>query len=1019
MRQFLLLLLLAILPGAVVTAQFTISAQQPLCYNSCNGTAHINAPTGHYRYLWSTGDTVAAISNLCAGPYQCTVSDSTGLALDTLGSTISQPALLVIAPQTIKNHTCYNDTTGYVVFSATGGTGSRYSFSWSTGFQGFLRNGDQFFEPAGNYTVTISDTHACSATTNFAITQPNAINLSPLITSTSVCNACDGIISPTVMGNPSNTYSYSWSTGSTTRMISNLCTGGYNLSVTDTSGCLTTWHFNVLPAQSSLVVSFSTVTNIDCVHPTGTLFASPSGGRTPYHYSWSTGSTSPDIFNLTTGIYQVSVTDSVGCLSVATDTIINSGIAISTLLQQNFRCDVNTGKIIIAVSQGTPPYNLNWNNQANTDTLSGLRPGNYSLTVTDQSGCSATGSYNIAQNNTTLSAQIAGTNVTCANINNGSAIANIIGGVAPFNLLWNSSPFQTADTATGLPVGNYRLRVIDGFGCTIFAYTTILDNYSGLVSTSTSVGNCDSTGSATASVAVGVPPYTYLWNTQPSQATSTATNIGVGNYSVSVTDSLGCTRTGSANLQYSCTGLVTGTVFYDANANCIIDNGEQGIAGVPVYVTNHSMTFEGLTNISGQYSIPVTQAGGYKIVSGVSASSAILQYGNSACGYLEPCPATDTITFITLRDTFQHYNFGFVGSSDFDLAINAGWAPVDANHLKEYWILYANQAFITPDTNPATITFNYDPNLTFQSGIPTPVNNIATHTLTWTVDSFPSPTFIWPKRVRAFFSVPGNLPVDYQLKNDFHIQPYAGDCDTANNSIYTEEIAGLPTAPVSKEVIPIGNLSVEDSVLTYTIHFQNNGSDSATVVKVTDSLSPYLDPSSIVNICSYPLYNQFYIAPGVVLTWIFNPATLPDSAVNPQGSAGFISFTAKLKHGTGSGYFVKNQASVSINNNAPTFTNTTSNFIAFPVAVSDLPENLVRVRVFPNPFNQLTNVEVTGVTDKYDFELIDITGRVVCRLSSVATNHFQINREGLLTGVYIYRVYTENQPVAYGKLVVE
>ena len=138
MRQFLLLLLLAILPGAVVTAQFTISAQQPVCYDSCNGTAHVNTPNGHYRYFWSTGDTVATISNLCAGPYQCTVSDSTGFPLDTLAITISQPALLAISPQTIKNHTCYGDTTGYVIFSAGGGTGNRYTFSWSTGFQGFL-----------------------------------------------------------------------------------------------------------------------------------------------------------------------------------------------------------------------------------------------------------------------------------------------------------------------------------------------------------------------------------------------------------------------------------------------------------------------------------------------------------------------------------------------------------------------------------------------------------------------------------------------------------------------------------------------------------------------------------------------------------------------------------------------------------------------------------------------------------------------------------------------------------------
>ena len=595
----------------------------------------------------------------------------------------------------------------------------------------------------------------------------------------------------------------------------------------------------------------------------------------------------------------------------------------------------------------------------------------------------------------------------------------LTGGLAPYNYLWYSSPYQTVDTAINLAAGNYRVRVIDTFGCTIFDSVTIQNNYSSQVSTTTTIGNCDSMGSASAIITTGSPPYTYLWNTHPADTTATIRNVLVGNYQVSVTDASGCTRTGSVNIQFSCIGLVTGTVFYDANANCIIDNGEQGIAGVPVAVTNNNVTFEGTTNLSGDYSIQVTAPGTYKIITGVSESSAILQYGNSACGYLEACPSNDVITFATLNDTFQHYNFGFVGSSDFDLAINAGWGPVDANHLKEYWALYTNEAFIQPYTNTATITFNYDSNLIFQSGIPTPVNDAAAHTLTWTVDSIPSPTFVWTKRVRAFFTVPTDLPVDYPLKNDFHIEPYAGDCDTGNNSIYTEQIAGLPDKPISKEVVPHGDLGSADSVLTYTIFFQNRGPDIATVIKVTDTLSFYLDPSSVQNIASSPLYNQFYIAAGAVLTWVFNPIDLPSSQVDSLNSAGFISFTAKLRPGTPRGYYIKNHAAIAINNNVPVVTNTTSSYLSFPVSITEVEENAVGVKVFPNPFDNVTNIVVEGFNGKYDFELTDMTGRVVEKVGSILGNRFQVNRDGLAAGVYSFRLTGNGKTIAWGKLVVQ
>jgi len=1019
MKRFLLTLLVTLVICTHLKAQLTIAGQNPSCYGFCNGAAQIiNQGIGQYHYLWNTGDTIDGISGLCAGNYQCIVSDSLYLVIDTLKINLQQPAPLAISPISITNVPCYGRNNGYVRFSATGGIGTAYNFTWSTGYQGILRDSTIFNLPAGNYSISITDVNNCPASTSFSISQPEAITTSAQYTNATSCGTCNGTITTSSSGGSSLTFNYHWSTGATSATISGLCPGAYGLTVTDTTGCSAKTNYNIFSNQNSLTVSFSTATNIDCQHPGGFLFATPAGNNGPVQYLWSTGSTAPDIFNLPAGVYQVGVTDSSGCFATATDTIQNLGISIATLQHQDFSCETNSGLLIISPGQGTPPYTLHWSTGSTSDTLSGLLPGTYTVTVTDHANCSASKAFSISQVNNAVSLQATGVSMNCKNIHNGSAFVYPYGGSMPYTYQWNTIPAQLTDTATGLATGNYIVKVTDSFGCTISASVSVDSNYS-QVTTSVTIGNCDSTGSATANLTTGTPPFTYLWSSQPAQTTATADSLYIGTYSVSVTDSTGCTRTGAANVQFNCKGYITGTVFYDINANCHLDGGENGIAGLTVLATNSDITFSGVTNLSGQYTIPITATGQYSIITAVNSSSAILQYGGGGCGYFEVCPASDTITFTTLNDTFPNHNFGFVGSSDFDLAIQAGWSPVGSNLQKQYWILYANHAFLAPYTDSATITFNYDPNLTFQSGIPAPVNDAGNHILTWRVDSIPSPTYLWADRVQAFFTVASGLPAGYQLKNSFHIEPYAGDCDTSNNSVYTTEIAGLSAVPISKEVYPEGDITMSDSILTYTIRFQNTGADSVHIVKITDSLSFWLDPQSVVNIASSPLFNQFSIMPGGVLTWVFNPAGLPDSATNVLASAGFVSFKAKFKAGIVPGATIQNKAQIFFDNLPPVATNTVADYIPFPVAVSEIANNPISVQIFPNPFNDMATVLVDGLSSPYDFELMDITGRRVKSLHAITTTRFQINRASLTPGVYIYGIYSNNQPVFYGKVVVE
>lgn len=1019
MKRFLLLFLLTITIYAPSKAQLAMSGLPPSCNGFCNGYARIiNQGGNQYHYLWNTGDTVYGISNLCGGNYQCIVSNSQYVVLDTFNISLPAPPTLNIAPIAVKNVLCYGHNDGSVRITATGGTGDRYSFLWSDGYQGTLTDSTLFNLSAGTYSITITDINNCSASAGLTISQPLPINITPQIANASTCGVCNGSISAVASGGASVNFNYHWSTGATTASLTNLCAGTYMLTATDTSGCSAVTTLNLLASQSALNVSFSTATNIDCQHSTGFLFASVSGNTGPVHYLWSTGSNAPDIFGIPAGVYQVGVTDSAGCFAAATDTIKNLGIAINTVQKLDFNCEISAGAIIINPTQGNPPYAIHWSTGMTTGNISSLLPDTYTVTVTDQNNCTASKAYTISQINNVVTLQTAGIDVSCQNLNNGLAYVTLSGASTPYTYQWNTLPAQSTDTALGLAVGAYTIKVTDSFGCTISGNVNIDSNYS-QVTTTVSVGNCDSTGTAVANIQAGIAPYTYLWNSVPPQTTATADSLYIGVYTVSVTDSVGCTRVGSANIQYNCTGYITGTVFYDTNANCHLDNGENGIAGLTVLATNNDVTFSGVTNLSGQYTIPVNVAGQYQIITALNSSSAILQYGGAGCGYFEVCPASDTVTFTSLNTTFQNHNFGFVGSSDFDLAIQAGWTPTSGSHQKEYWILYTNYAFLTPFNDSATVTFNYDPGLTFQSGIPAPVNDVANHTLTWVVDSVPSPTYTWADRLRAFFTVSQSLPANYQLQNTFQIQPYAGDCDTINNSVYTHEIAGLPPSPVSKEVYPEGDIELADSVLTYTIHFQNTGTDTATVIKITDSLSYLLDPQSVVNIASSPLYNQFFIAPGAVLTWVFSPAGIPDSATNALASAGFISFKAKLKSGTQPGYTVQNKASVSFDSHSSIVTNTTANYISFPLSIAQLTDAQISVKVFPNPFSSIVTIMIDGINTSYTFELIDVTGRAVKKLDDITTNRFQIERGDITSGVYLYRISVNHKALAYGKLVVD
>ncbi len=211
-----------------------------------------------------------------------------------------------------------------------------------------------------------------------------------------------------------------------------------------------------------------------------------------------------------------------------------------------------------AVSGGTQPYTYSWSGPngytAQTKDIGGLKTGQYTVTVTDANGCTPLiiGPMFVAQPATDMAVTISSTkDVSCFGGSDGEICVSVTGGTSPYTYAWpGQGANQTASCLKDRVAGNYFVVVTDASGCSKSQNATINGPISGIGQTGLNVSqvscNGGKDGSICINIAGGSPPYTYNWG--GGQTTSNCNNnIGAGSYSVTVTDSKGCT--------YAATGI--------------------------------------------------------------------------------------------------------------------------------------------------------------------------------------------------------------------------------------------------------------------------------------------------------------------------------------------------------------------------------------------------------------------------------------------------------------------------------
>jgi subtilisin-like proprotein convertase family protein len=523
-------------PGTLVVSNQSVT--DATCGNTA-GAIDVNVYGGQipYTYSWSNGAITQDLTNISAGVYTLQISDVNGCALAHSVTVDNLPGTLAVSNAVLTHEACVAGTgtngQGAINITVTGGS-LPYSYVWSNG----AITQDVTGLTDGTYSVTVSSPGGCSVNQSYTIL-PNGSNIA--IISSSVgdesCGSGAGSVSID-MSADSGPYSYSWSNGAITEDLSNLSAGNYTVTVSNLAGCQISNPFTVGNDAGNMAVS-SVITNETCGTGNGGINITVAGGSTPYSYAWSNGAITQDLSSLSAGTYNLHVADLYGCYIDFTGSVSNitNGLTVQITSVTDEICGQGNGAVNATIT-GSGTYTYSWSNGTLTEDLSNVNAGTYTLTATDDLGCSASASAVVP--NQTGSLAISFSNVQNETCGNGQGFVDIeVSGTGPFGYSWSNSAI-TQDI-TGLSSGAYSVTVTDGASCELTQSFIVGNTNISNISASAVVTDayCSaSNGEIDLTVNSGILPFSYVWSN--SSIIEDQTGLSTGTYSVTITDGANC-----------------------------------------------------------------------------------------------------------------------------------------------------------------------------------------------------------------------------------------------------------------------------------------------------------------------------------------------------------------------------------------------------------------------------------------------------------------------------------------------
>ncbi len=444
---------------------------------------------------------------------------------------------------------------------ANGGTPS-YIYSWDNSLN---NNASQSVSPSSttNYNVIVTDTKGCKATDDIKVT----VNQPPTFTNLTKTDAiCYGQSNGSITVTAGGTGPFQYRLDNNAYQSSNtfaVAAGTYTVTIKDANGCTASKTINL--NQPNPMTADVTVKNVSCFDGTdGAITVNVNGGKSPYSYSWSDGTTGGNsIVGRPAGTYTVIVTDGNGCTTTAQAVIIEPIQISITGNVTHVTCNgLSNGKIDITAQSITSIKSYEWKNStgtiiATTEDVSNLSADTYTVTVTDADGCKLSTSYTVTQP-TAISVSATPTNTTCFAGNDGKVTVSASGGSGALqyalcsgNNCTNFGANQTSNLFSNLTVGTYRIRAIDANGCSTITANISVSQAAQLVASPSNTSPVCAGTSVTLSAANAGVGVSYEW-TGPNggivanmqQFTiNNAQAVNAGTYTLRVYTADGCQNT--------------------------------------------------------------------------------------------------------------------------------------------------------------------------------------------------------------------------------------------------------------------------------------------------------------------------------------------------------------------------------------------------------------------------------------------------------------------------------------------
>lgn len=516
---------------------YTLSMGQPVAVNLLvedntsycepNGSIETEVTGGvpPYTYVWSNGATTSNLQDLVAGTYSVTVTDqlgATAAASATVTTEVDPMVLEIIS----TDETAEDANDGTATVEVSGGL-QPYSYLWSNGE---ITASIQDLSP-GTYSVTVTDDAGCSEVAVVVINPfgcPELL-LEAAVTDVSCFGSCDGSISVVEVINGVAPFSYEWSNGSTDEVASDLCAGEYALTITDNNNCIVTASWTL--DEPALLTANATATPETIMGANdGTAIANPVGGTPAYSYLWSNGGVTQQITGLPPGTYSVIVTDNNNCIANDTVVVAAGPCALLTATVTDVSC---YGACDGSIDLDGFWLAIQWNTGSSSDMLNGLCAGDYSVTVTDASGCIVEGTFTVNEPEE-LIANTGSTEETELG-DDGTAWVTPQGGTPPYTYLWSNGSIDSL--ITGLIADMYTVTLTDANGCADTADVEVSE-FICLIISENEVQHVFCHDSCDGLIFVvplgGVGPYEYDWST--GDTANIVFDLCDGLYSVTVTD---------------------------------------------------------------------------------------------------------------------------------------------------------------------------------------------------------------------------------------------------------------------------------------------------------------------------------------------------------------------------------------------------------------------------------------------------------------------------------------------------